>query len=108
MISLTESAAEAVRRTLQGQNLPTETFLRVRVKSGGCSGYSYSLTFEQTQEESDRTIEQHGIRLLVDPRSELYLAGSELDYQDGLEARGFVFKNPNASGSCGCGKSFSA
>jgi len=108
MITLTEAAAEAVKRTIEAENLPRETCLRVRVKGGGCSGLSYAMNFEPSPAEDDRKLEQDGVTVVVDPRSELYLAGTVLDYTSGLSGQGFVFRNPNAAGSCGCGKSFSA
>jgi len=81
--------------------------LRVRVMGGGCSGYQYELAFD-TPREGDKVIEQEGIRVVVDPKSFLFLAGTEIDYQDGLTGAGFAIKNPNAKGSCGCGQSFQA
>jgi iron-sulfur cluster assembly protein len=106
MVHITPRAAEAVRKAIEGEKLPAGTAIRVRVKGGGCSGFAYSLDFENVEAEGDRVIEEHGVRILVDPRSELYLAGTEIDYAGGLGG-GFVFHNPNATGSCGCGQSFS-
>jgi iron-sulfur cluster assembly protein len=107
MIRITERAAEAVKKAIAAGNLAEETPLRVKVKAGGCSGFSYSLDFDTAPGEGDRVVEEHGVRLLIDPRSELYLAGTEIDYSGGLSGQ-FVFRNPNATGSCGCGKSFAA
>jgi iron-sulfur cluster assembly protein len=108
MLNITDTAVRAVKRTIEDNQMPAETFLRVLIKSGGCSGLSYDMKFEAAAEESDRVIEKDGVRLLIDPRSEIYLAGTELDFESGLKGQGFVFRNPNASGGCGCGKSFSA
>jgi len=108
MITLTEAAVAAVKNSLQSENLPAETYLRVKVKGGGCSGLSYGMNFERQPSEGDFQVEQDGVTLLVDPRSRLYLTGTVLDFTSGLAGQGFVFQNPNATGGCGCGKSFSA
>jgi iron-sulfur cluster assembly protein len=108
MLSLTDAAVEAVKKAMEADARPAGTCLRVLVKGGGCSGLSYDLSFEEQPDEGDRTIEKNGLRILVDPRSELYLAGTEMDYTTGLNGKGFVFRNPNATGTCGCGNSFSA
>ncbi len=108
MIKLTEAAVAAVKRSMAEAGKSEEAYLRVRVKGGGCSGLSYGLNFESESSADDRVVEQDGVRLLLDPRSELYLAGTELDHTSGLNGQGFVFKNPNATGGCGCGKSFAA
>jgi iron-sulfur cluster assembly protein len=109
-ISLTESAASAVKRFITEQNLPTEqTRLRVGVKGGGCSGFGYTLDLtEDAKTEADEEIDSHGVKILVDMKSYLYLNGVEIDYRDEVMGSGFVFKNPNATSSCGCGSSFSA
>jgi len=108
-IHLTERAAEEVRSILEKQNLSVEsTFLRVAVKGGGCSGFSYVLDLAQQAGPHDNQSESHGIRILCDPKSYLYLNGTTIDFQDELMGRGFVFSNPNATRSCGCGASFSA
>ena len=108
MLQLTDAAVEAVRKAMEEDAHPAGTCLRVQVKGGGCSGLSYSLSFESGPNEGDRTIERDGLRILVDPRSEIYLAGTEMDFTSGLNGKGFVFRNPNATGTCGCGNSFSA
>lgn len=82
-------------------------FVRVGVKSGGCSGLSYELRFDNTQDESDKVFEDNNVRILVDKKSFLYLVGTTLEYSGGLNGKGFVFKNPNAQRTCGCGESFS-
>lgn len=82
-------------------------FIRVGVKSGGCSGLSYELTFDKEEKENDTVFENNDIKIIVDKKSFLYLVGTELDYSGGLNGTGFVFKNPNANRTCGCGESFS-
>lgn len=109
MIKLTEAAVTAVHAALREAGKPVESsYLRVRVKGGGCSGLQYGLSFESETGADDRVVEQDGVRLLLDPKSELYLAGTELDFTSGLNGQGFQFRNPNAAGTCGCGKSFAA
>lgn len=81
--------------------------LRVRVRGGGCSGYEYQLAFDSPQ-EGDQIVEQDGVKVVIDPKSLLFLTGSEIDFHDGLTGAGFTIKNPNATGSCGCGQSFQA
>lgn len=109
-ITLTELAATKIREIIKEQSLPTEqTRLRVAVKGGGCSGFSYMLDLtEENKGESDEEIESQGVKILVDMKSLLYLNGTEIDFRDEVMASGFVFKNPNATSSCGCGSSFSA
>jgi len=108
-IFLTEKAAKEVKKVIDEQKLPQETVLRVGVAGGGCSGFQYSLGFDNASDAAkDDVSEQHGIRVAIDKRSMLYLDGTTLDFIDGLERRGFDFKNPNAVKSCGCGSSFSA
>ncbi|MEX0594398.1 MAG: iron-sulfur cluster assembly accessory protein [Balneolaceae bacterium] len=104
-IQLTERAARQIRRIKSEENLDENLYLRVAVEGGGCSGLNYKLGFDIRQEE-DRLTESQGIDILVDPRHLLYLNGIQIDYPDGLDARGFTFENPNASESCGCGSSF--
>ncbi len=82
-------------------------FVRVGVKSGGCSGLSYDLKFDKEQQESDKIFENNNIKIIVDKKSFLYLVGTTLDYSGGLNGTGFVFNNPNANRTCGCGESFS-
>jgi len=107
MITLTASAATKLADLLKAQAKPEEG-LRVRVVGGGCSGLSYQMEFDQPQ-PADQVFEgSHGARVLVDPKSYLYLAGTEIDYTDGLQGAGFSLKNPNAKGGCGCGSSFTA
>jgi len=108
MITLTEKASSEVKRLIEAQNLPEGAGLRVGVKGGGCSGLSYALNFDTEVKESDRAFDCNGVKILVDSKSFLYLAGTVLDYTDGLNGSGFTFNNPNATQSCGCGSSFSA
>ena len=84
-----------------------QQFVRVGVESGGCSGLSYKLDFDNTTNEDDELIDNNGIKLLVNKKSFLYLVGTTLEFSDGLNGKGFVFNNPNASRTCGCGESFS-
>jgi iron-sulfur cluster assembly protein len=109
-ITLTETAAKEIKDIIQQQGLPAEnTRLRVGVKGGGCSGFSYMLDLtEEPVGESDDETESHGVKILIDSRSALYLDGTEIDFKDEVMGRGFVFKNPNATSTCGCGSSFSA
>ena len=107
MIDMTERAVKEVPRILDEQNLPDQTALRVGVKGGGCSGFSYTLGFDDQVSEIDQIQEIHGIRVVCDPKSFLYLSGTEVDFEESLMGRGFKFGNPNASKTCGCGESFS-
>ena len=107
MIGLTECAVKEVRRIVEEQNLPDSTFLRVGVKGGGCSGFSYTLGFDDALAETDQVSEVNGVRVACDPKSFLYLNGTEVDFEENLMGRGFKFGNPNADKTCGCGESFS-
>ena len=108
-IQLTERAAQEVKTILQQQSLPSGTaFLRLGAKGGGCGGFSYSLDLTDAKGEHDEEFGSHGIKLVCDPKSYLYLNGTTLDFKDEVMERGFVFNNPNATGTCGCGGSFSA
>ncbi len=107
-IILSETAAREIRTIIQQQELDAEKVcLRVGVKGGGCSGFSYLLDLTETKKETDELFWQHGIRIICDPKSVLYLKGVTIDFKDEIMGRGFVFQNPNASSSCGCGSSFS-
>ena len=106
-ITLTERAASEVIRTRQEEAEQVPAFLRIGVAAGGCSGFSYELFFDETfSDEKDQKFEQHGVTVVVDKKSALYLEGTTLDYIHELNQRGFVFENPNATKSCGCGASF--
>ena len=109
-INLSETAAREIKSIITQQGLPdTDTKLRVGVKGGGCSGFSYMLDLtEEPAADGDEVLESNGIKILVDMKSYLYLNGVEIDFKDEVMGRGFVFKNPNATSSCGCGSSFSA
>lgn len=108
-VALTEKAAGEVKRIMQEQKLDAETVLRVGVTGGGCSGFQYSLGFDKSFDEKiDSKRDVHGVTLVVDKKSALYLDGTTIDFYEGLDRRGFTFENPNAVKSCGCGSSFSA
>jgi iron-sulfur cluster assembly protein len=107
-VTLTEKAASEVRRIMGEQKLPESTVLRMGVQGGGCSGFQYSLGFDAAiNPANDEVAESNGVKVAVDRRSLMYLNGTEVDFYEGLDKRGFVFNNPNASRSCGCGTSFS-
>ncbi len=105
MITLTSLAATKVQEFLQ-QNGRPDAGLRVRVVGGGCSGFQYQLALDDVAAEGDEVFEQEGVKLFVDPRSLLYLDGTEIDFVEDIMGSGFRFNNPNATGSCGCGESF--
>jgi iron-sulfur cluster assembly protein len=107
MITVTENAKNHAIELMQAENRPAGTFIRVGVEGGGCSGLSYKLEFDNQLKEGDQTFEDKGIKVVVDRKSFLYLVGTELEYSGGLNGKGFVFINPNASRTCGCGESFS-
>ena len=106
MIQLTERATKEIRRIIQEQNMSESTALRVGVKGGGCSGFSYHLYFTTETKPGDLLLEKGGFRFAVDPKSLTFLKGMVLDFSAGLNGKGFEFHNPNAKASCGCGKSF--
>src|SRR6476469_7085597 len=109
-LNLTEAAAKEIKSIIKDQGLPeAETKLRVGVKGGGCSGFSYMLDLtEEPKGDMDEELESSGVKILCDMKSYLYLNGVEIDFKDEVMGRGFVFKNPNATSSCGCGSSFTA
>lgn len=106
-ITLTEGAVKQLVRIKNDQNVPEEFGLRVGVKGGGCSGFSYVLGFDQAK-ENDELFEINGIKVLMQKSHAIYLLGMEIDWVEGLNNRGFSFNNPNAASTCGCGTSFSA
>ncbi len=104
-VTLTERAANQVREIIKREDLGSDLFLRVAVEGGGCSGLSYKLGLDYKTEE-DNIFENHGVEVIVAPKHLMYLEGIEIDYPDGLDARGFTFDNPNSVEDCGCGTSF--
>ncbi|MFM7041590.1 MAG: HesB/IscA family protein [Planctomycetaceae bacterium] len=108
-VMITEKAASEVKKIIADQRLDPATLLRVGVAGGGCSGFSYSLGFDtQFDPKSDTKSDQHGVAVVVDKKSDLFLDGTTLDFHEGIDKRGFTFDNPNAKKSCGCGSSFQA
>ncbi|MCA9238284.1 MAG: iron-sulfur cluster assembly accessory protein [Planctomycetales bacterium] len=108
-VVLTEKAASEVKRIMADQKLEDGTVLRVGVAGGGCSGFSYSLGFDKAYDEkADSKFDFHGVPVVVDKKSALYLDGTTVDFHEGIDRRGFTFDNPNAVKSCGCGSSFQA
>lgn len=107
MVSITSRAKEKIVELIDQAGLDNTYFLRVSVKGGGCSGLSYNLGFDNEEKTGDQFFEDKEIRMALDIKSFLYLAGTELDFTDGLNGKGFNFNNPNASRTCGCGESFS-
>jgi iron-sulfur cluster assembly protein len=106
-ITLSERAAQEVKRVLQEQQIEEPVYLRVGISAGGCSGFSYVLQFDRNFDATNDTqYEQHGVKVVVDKKSELYLDGTTVDWYESLERRGFTFNNPNAVRTCGCGSSF--
>ena len=103
----TDSAAAKVKELIDEEGNPGLK-LRVFVTGGGCSGFQYGFTFDEAVNEDDTSMEKNGVMLLIDAMSFQYLAGAEIDYQEGIEGAQFVIKNPNATSTCGCGSSFSA
>lgn len=106
MINITESAKNQAIKLMQEDGKP-EAFIRVGVQGGGCSGLMYQLDFDNELKETDKVFEAEGVKIVVDKKSFLYLVGTTLDYSGGLNGKGFVFVNPNADRTCGCGESFS-
>ena len=108
MITITEKAAKEIRRLQESDSTAKDSYLRVMVVGGGCSGMSYKLGFENKPiEAGDKSFEDQGVKLVIDTKSLLYLSGTQLDFSDGLNGTGFTFNNPNAKRTCGCGTSFS-
>ena len=107
MITVTPVAVEKIKGIKAAQGAAEDTGLRVRVVGGGCSGFQYQLVFDAAK-PGDQVFEQDGVKVVVDPKSFLYLTGTEIDYVDGLTSAGFSLKNPNSQGTCGCGSSFKA
>ena len=107
MITVSESAAAQVVKLMSDEGMPENSFVRVGVKGGGCSGLMYEMDFDTEMKDGDQTFEDKGIKIVVEKKSYLYLVGTELRYSGGLNGKGFEFSNPNANRTCGCGESFS-
>lgn len=105
-IDITEKAIKQVEKIKKENNIPSDYGLRIGVKGGGCSGLTYQLGFDAEQKENDTVIIKDDLKLFVDGKSLFYLSGTVLDFSDGLNGKGFVFNNPNAAKTCGCGESF--
>jgi iron-sulfur cluster assembly protein len=105
MVTVSEGAAKKLNSLIEESGFKTP-YVRVAVKGGGCSGLSYDLSFDTDQQTGDTLAENNGVKILIDMKSLLYLFGTELDFSDGLNGKGFQFINPNASRTCGCGESF--
>jgi iron-sulfur cluster assembly protein len=105
-IKISDKAAKEIKKIMAENNVNSDFALRVGVKGGGCSGLSYTMAFDSTAKPGDKILESNGVKLFVDAKSHFYLSGTELDFSDGLNGRGFVFNNPNAAKTCGCGSSF--
>ena len=108
MITLTENAAVKIKQLLAAEPEGDVSVLRVAIQGGGCSGFQYALGFDRGAQDGDNEIEMHGVRVVVDPFSAPYLAGSEIDFVDALMGAGFAINNPNVQAACGCGSSFQA
>ncbi len=106
MITVTEKAKNKAVELMKAENKPGDSFIRVGVDGGGCSGLTYKLEFDNAIKDGDKVFEDKGIKIVCDKKSFLYLVGTELDFSDGLNGKGFQFHNPNASRTCGCGESF--
>ena len=110
-VKLTDPATLELKKLIDSEveanNMSPEAGLRLMVVGGGCSGFSYKMGFDENVTENDRVLEVDGVKVVVDEKSNMYLDGVEIDYHDGLMGKGFVFNNPNANGTCGCGSSFS-
>ena len=107
LITVSDSAIDQLNGLIAGQATPTPQLgLRVYIQSGGCSGFSYGMTFAEGREQDDMLVEANGVSIVVDPMSAMYLKGSEIDFVDALMGGGFALRNPNAVSSCGCGQSF--
>lgn len=105
-ITITEKAKKEILRIMKENNVPENYGLRVGIKGGGCSGLTYTLNFVDDEKEGDTIIKDENVKLFIDGKSLFYLMGTELDFSDGLNGKGFIFNNPNAAKTCGCGDSF--
>ncbi|MFM8978998.1 MAG: HesB/IscA family protein [Planctomycetia bacterium] len=107
-ITLTPKAAEKVRAMMAAPGQEAATGLRIKVVGGGCSGLSYEMALERSAGPADKVCESEGVRVFLDPKSALFVSGTQVDYHESVMGQGFAFKNPNAKGTCGCGTSFTA
>ena len=105
-VEISEKAAGKIRYFAEKEGFTDNVGLRVAVKGGGCSGLTYDLTITDQERDSDKIVEQYGVKVMVDKKSYIYLVGTQLDFSDGLNGKGFIFENPNAKKACGCGTSF--
>ncbi|MCB0731717.1 MAG: iron-sulfur cluster insertion protein ErpA [Ignavibacteriae bacterium] len=105
-ITITEKALKQIKQIMDENNIPKDYCLRVSVKGGGCSGFTYNLGFDGEEKDGDTKFGSNDLNIVVDGKSLFYLMGTELDYSDGLNGKGFIFNNPNATKTCGCGESF--
>jgi iron-sulfur cluster assembly protein len=106
LVTVTPRAADEIRKIKLENKIPDVNALRLGVKGGGCSGMTYVLAFDEAPKERDTVYQLEGLTIYIDPKSQFYLSGTVLDFSDGLNGRGFVFNNPNAAKTCGCGHSF--
>ena len=106
VVTITPRAAQEIKKVKVDNNIPDSHALRLGVKGGGCSGMSYVLAFDEAPKERDTVYQMEGLTVFVDPKSQFYLSGTVLDFSGGLNGKGFVFNNPNATRTCGCGSSF--
>ena len=106
-VTISELAADKIKYFAGKEGISENVGVRVAVKGGGCSGLTYDLQITDKELESDKIVEQHGVKVMVDKKSYIFLVGTELEFSDGLNGKGFVFANPNAKKTCGCGTSFS-
>ncbi|NML20291.1 iron-sulfur cluster assembly accessory protein [Pseudoflavitalea sp. G-6-1-2] len=106
MITISENAKTYIHQLMEKEGHPGDSFVRVGVKGGGCSGLAYEMKFDHEMRENDQVFEDKGVKLVVEMKSLLYLYGTELDYSGGLNGKGLHFNNPNASRTCACGESF--
>lgn len=105
-VNITEKALKQIKQIMEENNIPKNYALRISVKGGGCSGFTYNLGFDGDEKDGDTFFDQNDLKIVVDGKSLFYLMGTQLDYTDGLNGRGFIFNNPNATKTCGCGESF--
>ena len=105
-IIVSEKAAKQVKQIMEENSIPENYSLRISVKGGGCSGFTYNLGFDGEEKDGDTVFSEKGLKIVVDGKSLFYLMGMELDFSDGLNGKGFIFNNPNATKTCGCGESF--